>query len=253
MRSTYVRSVKKWASRLHVHLPAPRAQDAVLLRAIAAGDTLSMAPLYRRYRACLLRISTIALGSEAEAEDLFHEVFYEACAKASSYDPQRSSVGTWLLMRLRSRAIDHLRSARITKRTSLADTDTGSALPATADSPVASYLGWVTRRNIAALPSEQQQLLSLIYFCEHSLPEVADQLQVPLGTAKSRLARMLARLGRNNDDGDVTAGGSVAKDSAARSVRSRHIKNSSKPPSRLATSTSLIPVDSDKWERMPRP
>ena len=39
MRSTYVRSVKKWASRLHVHLPAPRAQDAVLLRAIAAGDT----------------------------------------------------------------------------------------------------------------------------------------------------------------------------------------------------------------------
>jgi RNA polymerase sigma-70 factor, ECF subfamily len=253
MRSDYVRFVKKWASRLHVHLPAARAQDAVLLRAIAAGDTLSMAPLYQRYRASLLRISAIALGSEAEAEDLFHEVFYEACAKAGSYDPQRSSVGTWLLMRLRSRAIDQLRSARITKRSSLGDADRAVVQPATTDSPVASYLGWVTRRNIAALPSKQQQLLRLIYCCEHSLPEVAAQLKVPLGTAKSRLARTLAHLGRIDEAGELPVGYSSASDSAARAVRVRHIKSRSKPPSRLVTSTSFTPVDSDRWERMPRP
>ena len=56
--------------------------------------------------------------------------------------------------------------------------------------------------------------MRLISCCEPSLPKVAVQLPLPLATAKSRLARMLTRLGRNQDDGDVPVDGSVARDSA---------------------------------------
>lgn len=196
MQTSYVRSARGWAARLGIYFPKNRPIDSALIDAVAHGDRKSMDHLYRRYAPALRCVAQNMLGNHAEAEDLLHDVFQEAWEKAGSYEPARASVGTWLLVRLRSRALDRLKSPRYRRRLSLHHGKLDEEQSVSEDSPLASYLTLVARRNLAALPSGQRQLLQLVYYRDLSAVEVADELKIPVGTVKSRLAQTLGRLGR---------------------------------------------------------
>src|SRR5262245_50133881 len=86
-------------------------RDTVLVAAVAAGDRGALARLYDRYAVTLLAVGQRILGGRREAEDLVHDVFLEAWRQASGYDPARGTVRAWLLVRLRSRALDRHRAA----------------------------------------------------------------------------------------------------------------------------------------------
>jgi len=88
-------------------------RDELLVQAMARSDGEALGALYDRFAGQLLAAGQRFLGGAREAEDLVHDVVLEAWHRAGHYDRTRGSVRTWLMLRLRSRALDWLlRSAR---------------------------------------------------------------------------------------------------------------------------------------------
>jgi RNA polymerase sigma factor (sigma-70 family) len=126
-----------------------------------------------------------------EAEDVLQRVFYEVWRNADRYDPSRS-LEAWLLGIARKRAIDHLRRRH------------GEAVPLEELGQVAGDDGRdlaeryarasEVRGALDRLPAEQREVLALAYFGDYTQVEIADRLDVPLGTVKARTFRGLRRL-----------------------------------------------------------
>jgi len=168
--------------------------DPELIEAMSRGDNSALGVLYDRHCSILLATAARILGDAREAEDLVHDVLLEAWHKASDYDRARGSVRTWLLVRLRSRALDRWRRAgRIRAQTMEART-LEALLPALAADPAQSLDHAKVRRAVEELPETQRRVLELAYFEGLSSTEVAEQLAIPIGTVKSRTAAGLARL-----------------------------------------------------------
>ncbi|MEZ4401119.1 MAG: sigma-70 family RNA polymerase sigma factor [Kofleriaceae bacterium] len=167
------------------------AYDVALLEAMAAGDRAPLAELYDRHAPVLLALALRLLRSRSEAEDLLHDVFLEIWRAAGSYDPKRGRVRTWLVIRLRSRALDVIKSARVSRRD--ADDQVIERMVAT-DDPTAGPDRQRVRAALLELPAEQRAVLELAYFDGRSCSEIAEHLGVPIGTVKSRLAAALGKL-----------------------------------------------------------
>jgi RNA polymerase sigma-70 factor (ECF subfamily) len=175
--------------------PGGTRPDAELLAAIATGDKQALARLYDRHAPRLLSLAGRLMRSPVDAEDLLHDLFLEVYHRASTYDPARGSVPGWLVMRLRSRAIDRLRSPIYRRLVALdgelpALHDTREPALLDASEPLCGAL----KRALSDLPQDTQAILNLVYFKGMSLPEVASSMFMPLGTVKSRLHRALRSL-----------------------------------------------------------
>ncbi len=168
--------------------------DAALVQAMAAGDRDALAALYDRYASVMMALGQRLLRNERETEDLLHDVFLEVWRQAADYEPTRGSVRSWLVMRMRSRALDRLKSVAHTRVVSI-ETVTIPEEPAPAG-PDPSFTSDQQRVKsaLSQLPADQQLVIELAYFEGFSLSEIATQQGAPLGTIKSRLARALARL-----------------------------------------------------------
>src|SRR3954454_15999313 len=97
--------------------PPDEAEEEVLVLAMAAGDRSALATLYERHAALLLGLALRIVREKREAEDLLHDVFLEAWRNAKGFDPKRGRVRTWLAIRMRSRALDLQKSARVSRNT----------------------------------------------------------------------------------------------------------------------------------------
>jgi RNA polymerase sigma-70 factor (ECF subfamily) len=163
------------------------------LLALAEGDRSALGRLYDRHAPLLLALGEKILRSRREAEDLLHDVFVEAWKHAGDYDPERGSVTTWLRLRMRSRAIDRVRSARLARATPLEEArgHTGDDHPS---DPEAAANGHRLRDALSSLPNEQATVLMLGYFEGLSSSEIADRCGIPLGTVKSRVAAAMNKL-----------------------------------------------------------
>jgi len=82
---------------------------------MAAGDRGALAALYERHASLLLGLALKIVRERREAEDLLHDVFLEAWRSAKDFDPKRGRVRTWLAIRMRSRALDLQKSARVSR------------------------------------------------------------------------------------------------------------------------------------------
>lgn len=167
------------------------ADDVALIEAMAGGDRTALAGLYDRHASTLLALALRILRNRGEAEDLLHDVFLEVWRAAKDYDTSRGRVRTWLVIRMRSRALDVVKSARMARRT---DDDTVVAQVVATDDPSASTDQARVRAALGEVPADQRAVLELAYFEGLSCSEIADKLAVPIGTVKSRLAAGLSKL-----------------------------------------------------------
>ncbi len=171
-------------------VPDPRT-DCQLLRALASGQSEALGVLYDRYAPVMLAAATRILHNRRESEDLVHDVLVEAWRKSASYTRERGTVRTWLLVRLRSRALDLLRRRARHPTTPLEQP--GADLRPEADPARATEYGRM-RQAIDDLPPPQRDVLELSYFGGLSMREIAARLEIPLGTVKSRTAAGLNKL-----------------------------------------------------------
>lgn len=158
---------------------------------MANGQRDALAMLYDRYSPVLVGVGIRLLGDREAAEDLVHDVFLESWRQAADYVPERGSVRTWLLVRLRSRALDRLRSPASSRTFLLGETlpPTPAVEPGADRSDLARV-----RAALGTLSLEQRAVLDLAYFEGLSSSEIAERLDIPIGTVKSRTAAALANL-----------------------------------------------------------
>jgi len=168
--------------------------DAALVGRMAAGDRSAVAALYARHVRSLLVLARAMLKSAQEAEDLIHDVFLEAWRRSADYSEERGTVRAWLFMRVRSRALDRLKSAGPVL--AVGTVPAGVVSAPSGDRQRLSEL-------LSKMPEPQQQVLFLGYFEGLSTLEIAERLGIPAGTVKSRTRAALSAL-RNvlgaNDD-----------------------------------------------------
>lgn len=173
---------------------ASRAEDAELVGRLVRGDQSALGVLYDAYSAAVFGVVRRIVRTAAEAEDICHDVFVEAWRRAGDYDPGRGSVRTWLVLRARSRALDHVKSAAVSR------TDALTELPRSDDSPDSAMARASDSARVvhalSALPDEQRNVLLMGYFQGLSSTEIAAAMGTPVGTVKSRVASALARLRR---------------------------------------------------------
>lgn len=165
------------------------AVDAELVAAMAAGDRDALSQLYERHAGLLLGLAMRIVRDRREAEDLLHDVFLEAWRSAKDFDPKRGRVRTWLAIRMRSRALDLQKSARVSRNAG------DSGLDALVDESLSASPDHArVRRALAELGPDQRKVLELAYFEGLSCTEIAARVEVPVGTVKSRIAAGLDRL-----------------------------------------------------------
>ncbi|MER5352167.1 sigma-70 family RNA polymerase sigma factor [Kitasatospora sp. NPDC002551] len=176
--------------------PATTTEDlARLLASSAGGDDAAYERLYRAVAGPVYRVALRTLRSPAHAEEVAQEVLLEVWRTAAAYRPERGSVLAWVLTIAHRRAVDRVRSAR-----AAAERDLRAALrePVDDEPPdvrVARSLdGLRVRAALERLSGVQRETVVLAYYAGYSQREIADLLDVPLGTVKTRTRDALIRL-----------------------------------------------------------
>ena len=175
------------------------ADDRDDLQRLAAGDGDAAARLYDRHSRAVYSLVLRIVNDEGDAEDVVQEVFAQAWRQAARYEASRGAVGAWLLMMARSRAIDRLRSLRARPDSRAADDprvidDMPAALRDAPSMIIDAENARRLRRALAELPLVQKLAIELAYYEGLTQREIADRLEQPLGTVKSRLRLGLLKL-----------------------------------------------------------
>ena len=185
-----------------------RMSDAELLRRAARIEREPFEVLYDRHSASAFSLARHMLGP-AQAEDAVQEAFLALWRSASTFDPAKGSVRSWLLGMVRNRSIDFLRTLGVHERRRVAFEGLEERLTTHEELEpdlVRREEAGIVRTALAALPRDQRRVLELAYFGGWTQNEIADLLDVPLGTVKGRTRLGLARL-KAALDGVIPAAG----------------------------------------------
>lgn len=176
-------------------------EPADLVAQMAAGDSdAALSAFYARYASTALALLTKMLGSRAEAEEILQEVFVELWRRAPEYDSARGSVVAWVVTVARSRALDALRarSRRHGDRQSLLGEKHGLRIEGGRPDVLVSSSRWhqALRQAFEQLSEDQRSVLERSYFLGMSHGEIAEALDLPVGTVKSRILSGMRALRR---------------------------------------------------------
>jgi RNA polymerase sigma-70 factor (ECF subfamily) len=170
---------------------------ADLIRAMAAGDRDAFARFYDRYAPLVFPLVLRIVRDRADAADVLQDVFWEAWRGAAGYDPTRGTPEAWIVMRARTRAIDRIRAVRRRGETFVAPLDeaVAGAPPASGgDAGDRAAERQLVATALAQLPAAQREVIELAYYAGLTQTEIAERLEQPLGTVKTRIRLALARL-----------------------------------------------------------
>lgn len=169
--------------------------DPHLTAGLRRGDPETLAEIHRQYGGVVLGYLRRALRDPGAAEDVHQEVFLEVWRRGSAFDPERASLGAWIMMIARSRAIDHLRK-RVPEPQDPQGPE-GAAMREDDDpsrSPDALVERWRLAVLLARLPEVEARILRMRFHEGFSQSEIAERTGIPLGTVKTHMVRGLGRL-----------------------------------------------------------
>ncbi len=177
--------------------PPPAEKEwADLLRSIAGGDQRALHALYERTHRLVFTLTMRITNNPTTAEELTMDVFYDIWRHASKYEPAGGTVLGWILNQARSRAIDRLRFDGRQKRVR-PDGEDWQELSLPRDSEDAVALRQQAdhlRKALVILTPEEREAIEIAYFSGLTYSEVAELLNQPLGTIKTRIRSGLAKL-----------------------------------------------------------
>ncbi len=172
--------------------------DEELMRRVAGGARDALRPLYRRYARLVFNLARPTLG-HAGADDVVQEVFLAVWRNATAYDPARGPFRPWVLQIAHYRILNELR--RRSRQPDLdADPDGTRLAGMPADEPGPAEATWRARRGatlraaLDELPAREREAVDLGFFEDLTHSELARELDLPLGTAKTRIRTALRRL-----------------------------------------------------------
>jgi RNA polymerase sigma-70 factor (ECF subfamily) len=169
--------------------------DEELMASIQQRDVRALEAFYDRHRILAYSLALRALGNPTDAEDVVQEAFLNAWRSAGTYRPERSTPRSWILSIVHHRAIDKLRGRQ--SRVRSVALEEGMDTPDDADvwREVSERLtGQDVQRALQQLPEEQRETIQLAYFKGYTQSQIAELMEVPLGTVKGRMRIGLHKL-----------------------------------------------------------
>ncbi|HYP13519.1 MAG TPA: sigma-70 family RNA polymerase sigma factor [Bryobacteraceae bacterium] len=169
------------------------------VRAIAAGEARGLTSLYDETTSLVYGAALKILRNHADADEVTSDVYIHVWRRAEDFNSSRGSVQAWLIMLVRSRAIDRL---RLRERSREGDgPDACSATASSTQTPEqSSWLGQRRRHVRAALEKltpEQREAIEMAFYSGYTQSELARHLGQPLGTIKTRIRQGMVRLRHN--------------------------------------------------------
>jgi len=155
-----------------------------LLRRISAGDRDAFRDLYLRYHRRLARFLTRMTQRREDAEEIINDTLWIVWQRAGDFR-DASRVSTWIMGIAYRRALKMIRRAQTHARVMLLEISDDE--PAASDVLDATLDRQLLERYLALLPLEQRLVLELTYYLDHSCEEVAEIMECPVNTVKTRM------------------------------------------------------------------
>jgi len=181
--------VDSHSSRELAHL-----SDEAVVSLVAGSDDVALAELYDRYGGVAYGLALRILRDESLAQDAVQEAFLSIWRSADRFLAERAKASTWILTLVHRRAVDLVRRED-RRRGEPLERAPEPVAPTTAEDEVTlGHERRLVQEALRLLPPEQREALELGYYGGLTQRELADRLDQPLGTIKSRMFTGLTRL-----------------------------------------------------------
>lgn len=172
--------------------------DATLMRRVAQGDRRAFLHLYDKYAPRVNGLSLRMLRDEMTAEEVTQDAFLRLWTRATTFNPDRGRLLSWLLAITRRLAIDRIRLDARRPALSEANSpgESWEQLPDAASQTEEAR--WLSMKfALFELPAEQREAIELAFYHGMSHGQIAEYLELPLGTVKTRLRLAMEKLRRS--------------------------------------------------------
>ena len=179
--------------------------DSQLLQRISLVEQDALEDLYSKYSSPIYSLAMMMLKQPALAEEVTQDIFLNIWLKAGSYNPDRGAPKSWIMSVAHHKIIDSIRSRRRTVALGSSDEfDALESFPASDPSTEERVEQNLERERILnalqGLPDAQREVIMLAYFEGYTQSEMADRLNQPLGTVKTRVRLAMQKLRDILDD-----------------------------------------------------
>ena len=173
--------------------------DHQLIQRVSEVDKDALEALYVRYQTPVYSLAMFMLKQPALAEEVTQDIFLNIWLKAASFNSERGQPKAWIMSVAHHKIVDVIRSRRRTiVNTDPADYETLDLLPSAGASTEAQVEQTLERerimRALATIPEPQREVIMLAYFEGYSQSEMAQKLDQPLGTVKTRVRLAMQKL-----------------------------------------------------------
>ena len=172
-----------------------KASDAQLVTMIARYNELALAETLRRHGGAVFGLARRVLNGAAEAEDVTQEIFLRLWNQPERFDPARGTLRSFLMAQGHSRAIEIIRSVKARRRREIRDAQTTPR--GSFDSQHDAWdvaLAEDVKKALDVLPPEERRAIELAFFVGLTYVKVAEILDEPEGTVKSRIRSGMRRM-----------------------------------------------------------
>lgn len=174
-------------------------EDLELHRRLSGGDRGAFDELYRRYAGAAYGLALRLVRQELLAQDVVHDAFMALWRAPEAYDPARGPFRTFFLSLVHHRAVDTIRReerlrARTERAANLEPVTGEDVAEAVTEDAYLDVRRREVREALSGLSQDQRQVLEMAYFGGMTQTRIAEELQIPLGTVKTRTLAAMRKL-----------------------------------------------------------
>jgi RNA polymerase sigma factor (sigma-70 family) len=178
--------------------------DLELHRSLSAGDRGAFDDLYRRYSASAYGLAYRITGQQVLAQDVVHDAFMALWRAPEAFDPARGAFRTFFLSLVHHRAVDTVRReerirARQERASNLEPLAVEDPAEGVTDAADLADRRIEVRAALETLPPEQRQVLEMAYYGGKTQVQIAEEIDIPIGTVKTRTLAAMRKLRRALD------------------------------------------------------
>lgn len=174
--------------------------DEMLMTQIVSGDSRALEQLYSRYSRVVYGLALRILGNPELAEDIVQEAFWRIWNRGATFQAGSGQFAPWIFGITRNLCIDELRRRQARPIPASASSTPDLLLDIPDEQQDVAVLTWESERRrlisgaLADLPTDQREAIELAYFAGLTQREIAERLNDPLGTVKTRIRLGLQKL-----------------------------------------------------------
>jgi RNA polymerase sigma factor (sigma-70 family) len=161
---------------------------------LVARDPTALSDLYDQFGSYVFGLAARVLGDRHAAEDVTQEVFMSIWERPEAFEPARGRLRTFLGTLAHRRSVDVVRREEARRRRAARDAATVTPIPDVGELAMAIVAAEHVRAEVDRLPADQREAIELAYFGGRTYRQVAHELGIPEGTAKSRMRLGLSRI-----------------------------------------------------------